>query len=181
MRKTLACLTIIAFIVLEVYAGVRLLTDPADFSALLVSIFGVFMIIFGLISVIHALQIRSDSRSRLPYKLSFLGGIIDIIIGVACIVLKEKIVGLIPGLMMIIGIIMVISGIQKIRNYLLLRDYGIRRSWLAVLNAILTIILGVLVFLNPFTATEIAWTYTGYALIFEAIFDALVFVVCLIL
>lgn len=77
---------------------------------------------------------------------------------------------------MIYGIFMVIAGIHKIRNYLVLKDFGINRSWLVVLSAILSIILGIVVFLNPFTATEAAWVYVGVFLIVEGVFDLFSFI-----
>ena len=45
-----------------------------------------------------------------------------------------------------------------------------------VLSAVLSIILGVVVFLNPFSATEAAWLYTGIFLIVEGVMDLFTFI-----
>ena len=181
MNKFLAYFTLVALIFLEIYSGVRLLTNPAEFTGSLVMIFGGIMIFIGLVSLLRSLQVKTDSHNLLPYRLGFFGGILDIIIGVCCIVLRDRIVALIPGIMMIIGVIMVIAGIHKVRNYLFLKDIGIHRSWLVILTAILTIILGILIFINPFTATAAAWSYAGYFLIVAGVFDLFTLIFSLIL
>ncbi len=176
MNKFLSYFTLLALIFLEVYCGVRLLTAPAEFSVSLITIFGIIMLIIGIISILRSLQVKTDSRNLLPYRVGLFGGLLDLIIGVLCIVFREKIVSLLPGMMILVGIIMVIAGIQKIRNYLFLKDHGIHRPWLVVLSAVLTIILGVIVLLNPFTATATAWTYGGYFLIIEGVVDLFVLI-----
>ncbi|MBQ6520344.1 MAG: DUF308 domain-containing protein [Anaerolineaceae bacterium] len=173
-RKILSYLTIVVLIFFEVYAGIRLLTNPVDFTASVVYLFGIIMLIVGVVSVIRALQAKA--KSNLPYRLGLFGGILDIIVGVLCVFLTDKVIALFPVLIMIYGIIMVVAGIHKIRNYLVLKDLGFRFSWLVIVSAILTIILGVIVFLNPFTATATAWTVTGIFLIVEGVFDLFTFI-----
>lgn len=172
-KKILAYLALLFFIFFEVYAGVRLLTSPTDFTNSVIVIFGVVMLIVGIVSLVRAFQIKN---SGLPYRLGLFGGILDLIIGAVCLFLSDKVLALFPVMVMIYGVIMVVFGINKIRNYLVLKDFGIHRSWLVILSAIVTIVLGVLVFLNPFTATETAWTATGIFLIIEGIIDLFTFI-----
>ena len=173
-KKFFGYLTIIFFIFFEVYSGIRLLTNPIDFTNSVIFIFGIIMLIIGVISIVRALKIKSDSG--MPYRLGLFGGILDLIIGVLCTFFSQKVLGLFPVLLMIYGIFMVIAGIHKIRNYLVLKDFGINRSWLVVLSAILSIILGIVVFLNPFTATEAAWVFVGVSLIVQGVFDLFSFI-----
>lgn len=173
-KKILGYLTIIFFIFFEVYAGVRLLTNPVEFTNSVVVIFGIVMIIIGIVSIVRAFDAKSTGM--LPYRLGLWGGVLDLIIGVLCAFFSSKVVNLFPVLVMIYGIIMVISGVHKIRNYLVLKDFGVNRSWLIVVSAILTIVLGIVVFLNPFSATGAAWTYTGIFLIVEGVFDLFTFI-----
>ena len=173
-KKILGYLTIFAFIFFEVYAGVRLLTAPIDFTTSMVTIFGIIIIIVGIYSIIRAFQAKATNA--LPYRLGLFGGILDVIIGALCVFMTDKVVSLFPVLVMIYGVVMVIMGIHKIRNYMILKDFGINRSWLVVLSAVLTIILGIIVFLNPFSATDAAWTYTGIFLIVEGVIDLFTFI-----
>ncbi|MBQ6342435.1 MAG: DUF308 domain-containing protein [Anaerolineaceae bacterium] len=173
-KKLMGYLTIVVFIFFEVYAGVRLLTNPVDFTNSVVFFFGIIMLIIGVISVIRAFQAKSTGM--LPYRLSLFGGILDIIIGIACVFLTDKVVGLFPVLLMVYGIFMVVAGIHKIRNYLVLKDFGVHNSWLVVVSAVLSIILGIIVFLNPFTAAATGWTVTGIFLIAEGVCDLFAFI-----
>ena len=173
-KKILGILTIVFFIFFEVYAGIRLLTSPVEFTNSVVVIFGIVMLVIGVVSVIRALQAKSNG---LPFRLGLFGGVIDLIIGAICVFFSQKVVDFFPVLVMIYGIIMAVAGIHKIRNYLLLKDFGINRSWLLLLSGILTIVLGVVVFLNPFPAMETAWAVTGVLLIVTGAADlfALIF------
>ena len=131
------------------------------------------MLIIGVISVVRALQAKSNG---LAYRLGLFGGILDIIIGALCAFFTERVVALFPVLLMIYGIFMVVAGIHKIRNYLVLKDFGIHNSWLVLVSAILSIILGVIVFFNPFTAAATGWTITGVFLIVEGVCDLFAFI-----
>lgn len=69
-KKFFGYLTIIFFIFFEVYSGIRLLTNPIDFTNSVIFIFGIIMLIIGVISIVRALKIKSDSG--MPYRLGFL-------------------------------------------------------------------------------------------------------------
>ena len=58
-KKLMGYLTIVVFIFFEVYAGVRLLTNPVDFTNSVVFFFGIIMLIIGVISVVRAFQAKS--------------------------------------------------------------------------------------------------------------------------
>ena len=171
MKKLGVYLTLICFIIFEAYAGVCLLTNPEEFTNTAVIVFGIFMLLAGVFSIFSALKMKSQNRA---YNLELFGGVLDLIIGVLCVIFNKSIVKLLPGVMVIIGIMMIIAGIHKIRNYMILKDLGVKRSWLIVLSAILTIVLGVIVCLNPFAAQQAAWTTSGIFLIVMAVVDLFV-------
>lgn len=173
MNKFQRCLIIFLFIFFEVYFGVRLLTAPADFSANAITVFGIVMLLVGAVSLYWALSLKS---MQLPYKLSLTCGIIDLILGVIFVAFSPKVVGAFPIFAKIFGVIMVIMGISKIRNYIVLQTWGLPRDFLWLLGAILTIVLGVVIFMNPFAAVELTWTWTGYFLVFTGALDLLFFI-----
>ena len=78
-KKILGYLTIFVLIFFEVYAGIRLLTNPIDFTSSVVYLFGIIMLVVGVFSVIRALQVKA--KSNLPYRLGLFGGILDLIVG----------------------------------------------------------------------------------------------------
>lgn len=172
-NKLKRCLAIIAFIFFEVYAGVRLLTAPADFSNSAVVAFGIIMLIVGAISLFWMSTLKS---MMLPYRLTLVCGIIDLILGIICLAFSEKVVGAFPTFAKIYGVFMVIMGISKLRDYITLQVWGLPRKFLWLIGAILTIVLGVVIFMNPFAAVEVAWTYAGYFLILTGAIDLLIFI-----
>ena len=173
MSKFQRCLAIIVFIFFEVYAGVRLLTAPAEFSNSAVIIFGVMLLVIGVISLYWALNLKS---MQFPYRLGLVCAIIDLILGIVFVVFSQNVVNAFPTFAKIYGVIMVILGINKLSDYIILKSHNLPRHWLWLVAAILTIALGVVIFLNPFTAVETAWTVTGYMLIGTGVFDLFVFI-----
>ena len=174
MEKILRYLTVLFFVFFEVYAGIRLLTNPVEFTGSVLVFFGIIMMIIGVLSIVKAL--RAKSKAGMPYRVNLLGGILDLIVGVLCAFFTNTVLGIGPSLIRIIGIIMVIAGIHMIRNYLALKDLGIHRSWLVVLSAVISIVLGVFVFLYPLTTADLSWTYVGIFLIVEGVVDLFVFI-----
>lgn len=173
MSKFQRCLAVIVFIFFEVYAGVRLLTAPADFSGSAVIAFGVALLVLGAVCLYWALTLKG---LMLPYKTGLFLGIVQLILGVVCIVWHENIVLTFPTFAQIYGVIMVIMGVSKLGDYFILKANGLRRHWLWMVAAILTIVLGVVIVLNPFETVELAWTYTGYMLIFTGVYDLFLFI-----
>lgn len=176
MSKFQRCLAFIVFILFEAYAGYRLLTAPADFSSSAVTVFGVALLLIGAISLYWALSLKAQ---MLPYKLVLVCALIDLVLGVVCAAFSQKVVGSFPTFAKIYGVILVIMGISKLRDYITLQVWGIPRKFLWLIGAILTIALGVVIYMNPFTAVEVAWTWAAYSLIFTAAFDLVIFLLIL--
>ena len=173
MSKFQRCLAIIVFIFFEVYAGVRLLTAPADFSNSAVITFGIVLLLVGAVSLYWSLTFKS---TRLPYRLGLACAIIDLILGVVFVAFSKNVVNAFPTFAQIYGVLMVIMGVSKLGDYFIIKANGLPRHWLWMVGAILTIALGVVIFMNPFTAVEAAWTTSGYMLIAAGVFDLFVFI-----
>ena len=173
MNKLLRYFTIVFLILFEIYAGVRLLTDPVDFTNSVIVFFGIVMLIIGIVSVVDAFRIKSRN---LPYSMTLWGGILDLVIGAVCVALSANLIDLLPELVVIYGIIMIISSIHKIRLYAFFKDLQVKHAWIFLVSAILGILLGILVLLHPVVAIAVAWDYTGWFLIFSGVFDLFAFI-----
>ena len=173
MSKFQRYLAIIVFILFEVYAGIRLLTAPTEFSNSAVIAFGVVMLVIGAISLFWALTLKSMG---LPNKLAMICAVIDLILGVVFVAFSQKVVGAFPTFAKIYGVIMVIMGISKLRDYIVLQVWGLPRKILWLIGALLTIALGVFIFLFPVTTVEAAWMWAGYSLLFSAALDLVIFI-----
>ena len=173
-NKIWRALGLLVFIFFEVYAGIRLLSDPVDFTNSVIVFFGIIMLIVGVVSLIRALKMKSGG---LPYTMTLVGAILDLVIGIICVAFSKNVVSLFPILAMFYGVAMVIFGVNKIRQYAVLKDLQVPRAWILLVSGILTIILGVIVFLHPFSTTELIWMWAGIFLIAEGVCDlfALIF------
>lgn len=173
MGKFQRCLGIIVFIFFEVFAGVRLLTAPADFSKNAVTVFGVILLVLGAISLFWALTLKG---MMLPHRVALICAVLDLIIGVIFVGWSQKVVDAFPTFAKIYGVIMLIMGVSKLGDYLILKGVGLPRHWLWMIDALLTIVLGVIIFMNPFAAVETAWACAGYFLIFSGVFELVIFI-----
>ncbi len=168
MKKFLLCIPLLLMIAFELFVGINLFNDPVAFTQNVIVIFGVFMLILAVWGLIRWLRERSVNRA---HTFTLVGAIIDLLIGILCVLKSDTVIKIFPILAMAYGVVMVIMGIYKIRNYIAVRTIGFRRPFLALIGGILTIILGVVIFLHPFTTMELIWQYAGIMLIMEAAFD----------
>ena len=176
MSKIQRFLAIIVIILFEAYAGYRLLTAPADFSNSAVIVFGIVMLVLGVISLYWAYTLKSLA---LPNTLALVCGIIDLVLGVVCVAFSRNVVGAFPTFAKIFGVIMVITGISKLRDYIVLQVFAMPRRVMWLIGALLTIALGVVVFMYPYAAVETGWMYAGYFMIATAAVDLVVFLLSL--
>lgn len=174
MKKFLLCLPILAMIVFELIMGISLLNDPVDFTQKAIVIFGVFMIVLAVLGLVRWMKARGTSSFA---ALILAGVILDLLIGLFCVIRSDLVLALFPAFAVFYGIVMVVMGIYKISNYFSVRTVGFHCPFIVLLSGILTVILGVLVFLYPFSAIIALWQYIAIVLIVEACVDlfALIF------
>ena len=79
--------------------------------------------------------------------------------------------GLFAFVTLLYGIIMLIYGIFKLQNYFQCKKVNARISLLALFSAIASIVVGVLVIVNPFGTDMAVLKFIGIALIVEAVID----------
>ena len=146
--------------VLGILFGLSALIWPGITWLTLVVIFGVYAIVDGLIAIWTGL---SRTRETPRWWMFLLEGLLGIGAGVAAIVW--------PGvatlvLIYIIASWAVITGILEIVAAIRLR-HEINNEWFLALGGVLSVGLGILLFLQPAAGTlAIIWMIAGYAVIF---------------
>ena len=146
--------------VLAILFGILTFIWPAITLLTLVVVFGVYAIVDGLIAVWTGLSRTKDS-SR--WWIFLLEGLISI--GAGVIALFQ------PGLATLVLIYMiaswaVITGILEIVAAIRLRN-ELTNEWMLALGGLVSIALGVLLFLQPLAGgIAIIWTVAAYAIIF---------------
>lgn len=168
MEKFKRLLPTILLILFEVVIGILLLIDGERFTGVIFVIFGVLMLVLGLISLIRTLLAARGGNVISSFALVM--SIILITIGAFFTAASGSVLGVVGFIATIYGLILVISGVFKLADYLTLRAAGVG-SGFAIFSVIISIVLGILIAFNPFGTAQIFWTVLGIMLIASAVLD----------
>lgn len=168
MEKFKRLLPTILMILFEVVIGILLLIDGERFTGVIFVIFGVLMLVLGLISLIRTLLAARGGNVISSFALVM--SIILITIGAFFTAASGSVLGVVGFIATIYGLILVISGVFKLADYLTLRAAGVG-SGFAIFSVIVSIVLGILIAFNPFGTAQIFWTVLGIMLIASAVLD----------
>jgi len=139
---------------------------PALSWLVLVTIFGIYAIVDGIVAVASGLSRTKQAR----WWAFLLEGLVSIAVGVAALIW--------PGLASFAIIILIanwaiLTGIFEIVAAIRLR-HEISNEWLLVFGGVLSIALGILLFIQPAAAMiAITWTLGAYALFFGVLLISL--------
>lgn len=161
-------LPMILMFIFEIAVGVLLLIDGERFTQVIFIIFGVFMLLSGLITLIRSLLAGRNGGS-IPMG-PLLLSIVLLAIGAFFTAASGSVLSIMSAVTLVIGIIMVFNGMLKLAEFGSMRRSG-ADSRLAMVGAIITIILGIVIAFNPFGATAAMWTILGIMIIVSAVFS----------
>lgn len=168
MSKFKRLLPTILMIIFELAIGVMLLIDGEKFTQTIFIVFGVFMLICGIITLIFSLTSgKVDGRISVG---NLVVAVMLIAIGGFFTAASGSVMGVMSTMMLVYGIIMVINGILKLFDFLSHRRQSPVAGF-AIFGAIISIVLGIVIAFNPFGATEVVWTILGIILIASAVVD----------
>lgn len=158
MTHNLRTNKIIASIVLAI-AGVILLLFPNGTLKTVSIIIGAGLLIFGIISLVKSIKNQETS-----FGVAI--GVVSIIFGFFFMARPSFLASIIP---FIIGIVMIVNGIVNLitctnNRSLLGSGYGI-----SMCGAIITLVFGILITVNPFTTASLAVRLIGIGLIISGI------------
>lgn len=168
MSKFKLLLPTILMIIFEAAIGTLLLIDGKKFTQVVFVIFGVLLLICGVITLISTLLASrkggtlSVSRLILSIILLAVGGFFSAASG--------SVLSVVSTVTLIIGIIMTFNGMLKLVDYLSFRKVS-EVKWIGIIASVVTIILGIVVAFNPFGATEAIWKILGILIIVSAALD----------
>lgn len=155
--------------ILAILFGILAFVWPAITWLTLIVMFGVYALVDGLAAIATGLSRAKDSRRWGSFLLE---GVLNIAAGLVALIW--------PGLaslalIYIIAVWAVVTGILEIAAAVRLRD-EISNEWVLGLGGFVSMVLGVLLFLQPAAGgLAILWIIAGYALIFGILFVILGF------
>lgn len=148
-----------------VILGIVLLVWPGQSTDLVCMVLGIVLAGFGLIQII--LYLVTKEKTVVSHGMMMLG-IVLAVIGIWIIVKPGTIKQLIP---VTIGILIVIHGGHNAVQSIELKKMNYDNWWVALLLAVLTIGLGVVLICNPFTVLDMAVRIIGAFLIYDGLSD----------
>lgn len=168
MAKFRLLIPTILMLIFEAAVGVLLLIDGEKFTQIIFIIFGVFLLVVGLVKLIRSLLAGRNGGSISMSQMFF--SVILIAAGAFFAAASGSVLSVVSAFTLVIGIIMAFIGMLKLMEYAAIRKYS-AVTWVAVISAIITIILGIVIAFNPFGATEVLWVILGVMLIVSAVLD----------
>jgi len=159
----------IVLIIFEVVIGIMLIIDGKALTGTIFLIFGVLMLIAGIASLIFSLvnAKKTGTLQTMPLVMS----VILIAVGGFFTAASGTVTEVVSTIAIIYGIIMTINGVIKLSDYLAFRAFTERKNGFVLFSAILSIVLGLIIGLNPFGTTVVIWVILGISLLVSAALD----------
>jgi uncharacterized membrane protein HdeD (DUF308 family) len=152
--------------ILAIVFGILALIWPGPTLEALIILFGAFVLVDGIFELINAFSRRGGD----PWWIDLLQGLLGIAVGVLTFVWPD-VTGLV--LLTFIAVWMVIVGVLGIIAAIQLRRV-IEGEWLLGLNALLSLLLGMLLIVFPVSgALAVSWLIGIYAVLFGILLVAL--------
>lgn len=154
----------------ELLVGILLLIDPAGFTGAIITLLGVLLIVKGAVDIAHYFQINQRVAAEGHLLTS---GLLFASAGLFCVIRSDWFIRVFPILTMFYGILILLSAFQKIQWTVDLRRMGVSRWYIALISAVCSLVLAVIVLTNLVATTAAMWMLIGIALIVEAALDIL--------
>lgn len=158
----------------ELIVGVLLLINPVGFTAGIIKVTGIVLMILGLIEIVKYFRTSAEE--------AFLGqmlvkGLVSVLAGAFCTFKTEWFILTFPVLTIIYGVIILLVGLGKVQLTVdMVRRKNKNWVWAAI-NAVISIVCATVILNNPFTSTTVVWVFTGASLIVEGVLDIITFFV----
>ncbi|MDO5124401.1 MAG: DUF308 domain-containing protein [Eubacteriales bacterium] len=151
--------------------GLILTISPKTSGDILCYIAGGFMAVFGVIRLVGYFI----NKSSVPFgSFDLAQGAGLLAFGVLFMVAPEVIKAFIS---IILGILLIVCGVMKLQYAVDGIKFKLKFWWISLIGAVVTVILGVLSFINPFTQGHWLMLFLGISFIVTSIWD----VVCVII
>lgn len=156
--------SIVAAIV-TILMGVLLIFVPNRSAQFLCALLGSALVLTGVIYIFGWLSKRRETGFPVWFLLP---GVILTALGLWLFTNPASVIVLIQ---FIFAAVLIFHGVIDLQGAVSLMRQGWERWWMDLLLAGLTLVLGILILLNPFGATEMLMTILGVALVFDGVSD----------
>jgi uncharacterized membrane protein HdeD (DUF308 family) len=149
--------------VVYILFGLLILFNPRDVFQAAVYFISAYIAIMGLLSLYDGFKVKKATGT---YGMSFLGGIVLVIVAAIVLVFAKGVVSILP---IFLGLIIVIVGLTRAMQANNLRSY-VNVSWLPMMiYSVILIVAGLVLTFNPFGSLLVLFQLFGIILIFMGI------------
>jgi len=161
-------LSTIVLSVFELIVGILLLIAPEAFTIGIVLLAGGALMIAGILLCMQYFRTEPKEASK---KQLLLKSLISLLLG-AFFVFKYDMIAASTALIAVAyGVLILLTGLSKVQWAVDMLRMDNKRWYFAAIGAVISIAAAVIILLNPFAAEKFFLTFTGVALVVEAVMD----------
>ena len=139
-------------------------------TSAIITVIGIALTVLGVLSVMNYFRLSPEVGAMTT---SLARGLIFICGGVFCIVNPGWFADVFPVLAIVYGIIILVTGLIKLQwvvDIIRLK----KGDWIVpAVGAATSVILAVVILINPFVSVDVMWAFVGAAMIVEAVIDGI--------
>lgn len=153
--------------ILTVIIGLILVLNPVNATVFICRTVGIILLATGLfITGSYFLNIGQNVGGS-----SLIAGLIELALGIWISLRPDSFV---QFLTVILGFIMLVHSFVMLQSAIEIKLFGIKRWWLLLITALLTLILGMIIIISPFATIAVTMTIAGISLIADGIIGIVV-------
>ena len=175
MNQIKANLPAFILFLLEAAVGVLLLVNPIGFTSAIIRAIGIGMAVGGAIWSIK--YFRTPVREAAASGMLFFG-IVSMLLGLFLITRTEWLITTLTILVAIYAVMILVLGLLKLQWTVDLIRMKRDKWGVSGISALIAVIFGILILVNPFKSTEIIWKLAGAALLAQSVFDIISLFIC---
>ena len=157
----------------EAAVGVVLLINPIGFATVFVTVVGVLLAAVGLMFILQ--YFRSEPTEAQKGQ-GLLKGCCALLVGLFCALNTQWFIDAFPLLTVIHGFVILFTGIIRLQWTADMLRLKLKRWYIAAGGAVISIVLAVIIFVNPFGVSQAIWTFIGITFLVDALADLAVLI-----
>ena len=157
----------------EAAVGVVRLVNPIGFATVFVTVVGVLLAAVGLMFILQYFRSEPEEAQK---GQGLLKGCCALLVGLFCALNTQWFIDAFPLLTVIHGIVILFTGIIRLQWTVDMLRLKMKRWYIAAGGAVVSIVLAVIIFANPFGVSQAIWTFIGISFLVDAVADLAVLI-----
>ena len=169
MKKHSNLVTCIA----ELVIGILLLINPVGFTRGIIIALGIPLALQGIGSIVSYIREKPQAASEGNLLAK---GLLLTCGGLFCMFRSKWFIGAFPVLTVLYGVMTLVTSFGKLQWTADLLRMKHKYWFIALINALLSLVLAILIMTNPFGSTAVLWVFIGISMIVESVVDVVTLV-----